>query len=327
MKWFVFAIILIAVVGIWLWRARGRQKRNDEAPASIVILLRAPIALNAYLLAELLSKESGRNVRAIDMNSPPADEDSDQPVGDMVTGASPHFIAHINEVTYVFHNLSTPYMKDPIRASDAIEELRLRHAVREHLAWVSMDILEPKAAISENYRFVARILAHLIGPNCLALYHPPLNQFVPCGEETVAQLKSDDPIQSVFSGMPFLPVILIDDDEPRIRAAKAEAKNRFSEFEAAFDKREGTDFSIKALISEGGNAEHIWIEVDQILPERIEGRLGNEPVNLGDLRLGSRINVEKSEIEDWAYMRGETRVGMFIFGAMQQIEAEKTPKR
>lgn len=75
----------------------------------------------------------------------------------------------------------------------------LHHAaMREHKAWLSMDILDPESVTPENYRIIGRVLAHLAGPDCLALYHPPSGKLVPCLAETGTKLSSDDPIQAVF---------------------------------------------------------------------------------------------------------------------------------
>jgi uncharacterized protein YegJ (DUF2314 family) len=90
-------------------------------------------------------------------------------------------------------------------------------------------------------------------------------------EETPAKLRSDDPIKAVFVEITEIPVVPIGDD-PRLQAAEAEARRRFQEFE-----------TVKTLVTVSGNSEHIWVDVDSISAGKIHGRLGNDPVDLGDL--------------------------------------------
>jgi len=323
-KWLLCAIVIVVVAGFWLWRKNRMRASAEEEPASIVVLLQKPRPLNVQVLAQLLSQASGRSVRAIGTDDPP--DRSNRPVGDMVAGASPHFIANVGGTSFVIHNLSSPYVEDPIAASETISDLRLRKAMREHKAWISMDVLKNREATSAAYRVVARVMANFAGPDCLALYHPPLNRLVPCTEETVERLKSDDPIKAVFQDLDLVPVIPIEDD-PRLRSAEAEARRRFPEFEAAFTKKDGTNFSVKARISSETNSEHIWVAVDTIARDVIRGRLGNEPVDLGQLKIGSKVEVQRDKIEDWSFMRGGAPVGLFTVPVIQEIEAGQSSKK
>jgi len=321
-KWLVCAVTIALPAGTWLWHER--RKRKDAAPASIVILLQNPRDLKVQLLADLLSKVTGRSVRAIEMGDKRTREDDNKPAGDMVAGASPHFIAQVGGTAFAIHNLPVPYMDDPVHASETVPELGLRKAMKDHKAWLSMDILNPKAATPEAYRVVARVLANLIDADCLALYHPPTNQLVPCSiDETAAKLKAPDPINATFHEITQIPVIPIDDD-PRLRDAEAEAKRRFSEFETAFRRRNGTGFAIKTQVTSHGKSEHIWVEVDSISAGKIEGRLGNDPVDLGDFKIGSKVEIETSRVEDWVFMRSGAPVGLLTVPVIQQIERERS---
>jgi uncharacterized protein YegJ (DUF2314 family) len=319
-KWLICAVIIATVVaGVWLRRAR--RKRKGDPPASIVVFLQRPKPLNVQILAQVLSEVTGRNVRAIALDDNP--NDNNRPAGDMVAGASPHFIAYASGTAFAIHNLSSPYVEDQAHASESIPELRLRKAIREHTAWLSMDIVHAQAATPEAYRVAARVLAKLIDADCLALYHPPSNRFAPCKpDETKAKLNSDDPIKAVFRELTEVPVIPIDDD-PRLKSAEAEARGRFTEFAAAFQKRDGDRFAVKASITANGNTEHIWVEVDRISMGRIEGRLGNDPVDLGDLEIGSEVEIETGEVEDWVFMRNGGPVGLFTVPVIQRIEQER----
>ncbi|MBM3811808.1 MAG: hypothetical protein FJW20_09250 [Acidimicrobiia bacterium] len=95
--------------------------------------------------------------------------------------------------------------------SSPAPDLRLAKAVREHTAWLSVDIVQQEQATPDNYRLLARIVSHLIGPGCLALYHPPRNQFATCSmEHTIEKLTSDTPIDTVFATS--MPVLSVEED-------------------------------------------------------------------------------------------------------------------
>lgn len=312
MKWFIGVATIVVLAVVWLWLERRR--RLERVPESVVLLLQKPKLLNAQFLADLLGRESGRadQVRAIDSSDEGDEAEGKQPAGDMVMGQSPHFTAYVGGTAFLIHNVPAPYVNNAAEASESFPELRVRKAVRDHQAWLSMDILHAGAATPEAYRLVGRVLARLVDTNCLALYHPPLNRWVTCSiDETAERLRTDNPIQAVFGEMTEAPVIPFEDGDPRLETAKADAKRRFSEFETAFQNKDGTDFAIKAQISSDGNLEHIWVEVAQIAAGKIEGRLGNDPVDLGDLRLGSMVEVEVDQVEDWVFRRGDELVGFF----------------
>ena len=43
----------------------------------------------------------------------------------------------------------------------------------------------------------------------------------------------------------------------------------------------------------------------------ISGTLGNEPVDLGDLQLGSSVTFPEEDVNDWAYSKGDELIGLF----------------
>jgi uncharacterized protein YegJ (DUF2314 family) len=267
---------------------------------------------------------TGRVVQSITPESAGGPRSDYSQADDFVISVPPSFIATVDGVAFLVNNISRPYVKDAGQMSLGIHERRLRTAVAEHQAWLSVEILHPQAVTPENYRIVGRVVAGLIGMECLALYHPPSGKLVPSRlDETIALLQSEDPITSVFGDTTYIPVILIENDH-RVREAEAEARRRFPEFEDAFRSGDAADFSVKALISSADNAEHIWIQVEEITGDKIVGRLGNEPVRLDGLRLGSRVDIEKSQVEDWAFRSGDTPIGMFTVPVIQRIEKDRS---
>ena len=316
-------LLVVAIAAFWILR-RTRKGRAEVPPLGIVLFLEAPKALNTDVLASIFSRVTGRVIQSITQESARGPRADYTQADDFVFSAPPSFIAKIDGVVFLVNNVSRPYVADSAQMSLGIHELRLRMAIAEHRAWLSVEILHQQAATPDNYRIVGRVLAGLIGPECLALYHPPSGKLVPSRlDDAVVRLQSEDPISAVFGDTTYVPVILVENDD-RLRKAEVEARRRFPEFEDAFRIGAATDFSVKALISSGENAEHIWIEVEGITEAKIVGRIGNEPVRLDGLRLGSRIEIEKSQVEDWAFRRGDTPVGMFTVPVIQRIEKDRS---
>lgn len=318
------AVLVSTIVAcLWFWL----RKPVDSDPRSIVILLKEPRFLDAHILADIFSKVTEREVGVV-ASRPTANGFPDLPAADKFTGTSPHLLGLVDGTVYAVNNLSVPYMENREVVAAAAHELRLRKAIADHKAWISVDILDADSATAETYRVVARVIGHLIGPDCLALYHPPLNQYVTCDvQKTTELLASEDPMQAVFGQPNEVPVIPVENDDPRLKAAEAEAQRHFPEFRTAFEKHDGTDFSVKTRVTADGNSEHIWVEVHSISGDLIEGVLGNKPVNLGTLELGSKIQFQTSQVEDWIFNRHGTPVGMYTVPVMEQIAREKVKKK
>lgn len=318
----VGGVLLLAAV-IWLWRGWKAKRRGCPPPLGIVLLLKEPKPINAELLAFHFGQITGRPFKALapdNIQTPGAD---DSPAGDFVIGVSPNFLAGADGTIFLINSVSKPYFSEPARLSEDMRELRIKTAIENHRAWLSAEILHPEAVSPENYRIVGRVLAALIGPECVALYHPETNRLIPADlDQAIEQLRSDDPIGGVFGVSPYVPVILIDDD-PRLKAAEAEARRRFPEFEAAFRLGRAADFSVKASLASGENSEHIWIQVEEVSEDTVFGSLGNDPVALPDYRLGSKVAVAKTQIEDWAFRHGDEAVGMFTVPVIMELQKER----
>lgn len=70
----------------------------------------------------------------------------------------------------------------------------------------------------------------------------------------------------------------------------------------AFEAKSGENFTVKAPVSAGGNTEFIWISVTCIEGDKVYGELGNEPANLGSLRMGSKVSVQVADVMDWVFV-------------------------
>jgi uncharacterized protein YegJ (DUF2314 family) len=319
-----------ALLFAWLaWRfiaALRQWNRPEEAPEepgaeeekpmiSIVLFLRQAKPLDEPILAQIVEEAWGGDYTS-----------GDEEVQDgFVVGSSPFFLVKSQLGMFAVHNHPAPYFDDPEAVADEIGELRLRNAILEHSAWLSVDLLSPaddSLPREAYYPAIIRLIYELADESVLLVYRPETGQanlwsedvlealLMPSGEEGFNQIQAD------------VPVIRVEADDAAMAAAVAEARERWEEFTGAFGKRgEDDSFSIKAPITVGENTEYIWVEVDGIASGVIFGKLGNAPVALKGLKLGSPVEVPVEDLNDWCYQTGDDEpVGLFTLKPINEAE-------
>jgi uncharacterized protein YegJ (DUF2314 family) len=310
------------MAGAYSWYRR-RAHEPKKSAESIVLLLRAPAKIDNRLLAHLFSEESGKQVDAIAARS-------DSSTENFVMGGddATRFVAVVGQTMFVTYSMPKPY-GDKTVVAQGTKDVRLRDAIEQHNAWMSIDFADPAQATPENYRLIARVLSHFADENCLALYHPRSNTMVVRQPETVAALRASDPINSTF----LSPTVWLDPgkggDDPRLIAAEAEARRRFPEFERAFEAKGNRTFFIKSRFTSGEHTEHtehMWSEVEHILPDKITGKLAGDPDNLPQFKKGDDVSISRDAVEDWAILSGDQTVGAFTDPVVQQIQKEHAAK-
>ena len=118
-------------------------------------------------------------------------------------------------------------------------------------------------------------------------------------------------------------------DDPRFKAAEAEARRRWPEFVVAFSKREpNVAYAVKAKFTDGQTNEWMWVQVKSITGNTVTGVLDNEPIDVKNVRVGQTVTKTLAEIDDWIVGRdGRIAQGGFTTKAMEQIEAERRAKK
>ena len=66
--------------------------------------------------------------------------------GPCVVGESPHFLVQLPDRLLAVHNAVLPYFDNPAAVAADLPELRLREAVANHRAWVSVECLHADPA-------------------------------------------------------------------------------------------------------------------------------------------------------------------------------------
>jgi len=319
-------IILAALSGSWqIWKEFSPEQiaevKGTKRPLiSFVLLLSEPRYLEKAILAQILSAAWGGDYSS---------EESEK-TGRFVVGQSPLFMINSPEGFFMLNNFSRPYFDEsPETVAAEVQELRLRKAIEDHKAWLSVDLMQPanpEANPQSTYPQIAKLIAELAGADCLAIYHPESHKINVWDSSLEEKLRGPNPLQD-FASPAFVPVTAVGPEDPRMEAATAEARRRWPEFVAAFNRQDGTLFSIKAPVTVDDSTEFIWIQVTGLEPEYIHGTLGNEPVELGGLKMGDPIEIPLGDLNDWAFIRNGEPVGLFTTKAIAEINKERKTTR
>lgn len=251
----------------------------------------------------------------------PTDDDATS----FVVGDAPMFVVQCDIGMFIVHYFDSPYFDDVDEIVDSTRDLRIVHALQEHRAWISVDFMTDTADrddFAPLFAPVGKLLSQIIDDDCLALVVPSRQQIFPWEPEFANALQSDNPLETLCPEL--APVIQVSDDDPRLTKAVQEARDTFHEFAAAFENRKDGDdiYAVKAPVTSGDNTEFIWVNVTAIENGIIYGTLGNDPVDLGDLRDGDAVRVEVSDLNDWMYHEEDNLRGGYTVKVLTEIQAE-----
>lgn len=293
------------------------DESSEKGPRrSLVLWLREPIYIDASILGQVAS-------RAYEL---PFNEGED--CESFVVGKGINHIMRAHDAWFLIIQVETSYFDDAQAAAESLRELRRAAAVRDHRAWLAVDFMRAFGELPEAriYDLIGRFLAELSrsGADVLAVFNPATGEIMPWDSAAADTLSSGDPL-AAFSKFNNPPVIRVAGDSAAMAAAEAEARRRWPEFVDAYQRAADTDhFSVKAPVTEGGNTEFIWIKVKALAGDQIHGLLANDPVSLGDLKLGSFVTVSSADINDWVYPNPaapDQPLGLFTVQAVHENEA------
>ena len=327
----ILAVLLVAVIlgFAWWWLRRTSAPRQASPGAaskemvSLVFLLSKRRDLNRTSVERTVSD-------ALDVRFEPDNKDARDFVvpmpqlkvdRDIPAEAGEGYMIKVRGQIFILHNFSVPYLEDPETFAGEISDARLRQAVANHKAWLSVDLLDTGSSDkAKAYQAIGRIMAELAGEDCLAIFCPELSRCNEYDAGLLDVLRSDDPLR-LFDEPTFAPIVEISGDDPRMVAAVAEARKRWPEFAQAF--RENRDperpFLIKAVFSEDEHTEFMWVTVRRIQDDTIEGTLENTPAKLTGIKEGDTVKVNVSDLNDWVYPKGQEAVGGFTMKVIGEM--------
>jgi uncharacterized protein YegJ (DUF2314 family) len=116
-------------------------------------------------------------------------------------------------------------------------------------------------------------------------------------------------------------------DQAEMDAAIARARKEVDSFIAELSKENGTNFAVKAPISDEGKVEHFWLIDIQYADGKFSGKINNDPGIVKNVKIGQAWTLGKDEISDWMFMRHGKMHGNYtmrpLLKTMPEAEAEK----
>lgn len=117
-------------------------------------------------------------------------------------GEAPSFLVQASGDLFLVNSVPKPYTSDPSSVI-ACSGAHPAAILKEHRAWISVEILHPEAVSAANYCIVGHVIAGLMNADVVALFHPESRRLVvPIPTDTRTQLESMHPLQAVFE-VPF----------------------------------------------------------------------------------------------------------------------------
>lgn len=109
------------------------------------------------------------------------------------------------------------------------------------------------------------------------------------------------------------PIVRVAADDPQMLAAIAEARARQGEFLERIRNPPPTQSttSVKVMLRDGDETEHVWLEEPQYEDGFFLGKLGNEPQIVKTHALGAMIRVPESDMSDWLAIDDGVLIGGF----------------
>jgi uncharacterized protein YegJ (DUF2314 family) len=273
------------------------------------MLLLKPRFLDAPMLARLASKALGVEISAQDVEKRTA----------FVTGRAPCFVLRVFGRLLLVNNFPIPYFEQPGEILADVHELRLRKAVQDHRAWLSVDALSDVSEqdMEEVYGMLGKLVATLAMSDCLAVYAPAIGGLCVYEPNLIELLAGPNPV-SAFQRVASDPAYASHGDNPAPVEGIEEARRRWPEFVAAFERRRpGQVFFVKAPIGDATHTEYMWVRVSNIGPDFIDGVVDNDSVELMRVHVGDTVRVNLADMNDWVYVDGETRHGGLTVAATQ----------
>ncbi len=312
MRWIIAGLAIAVFVAAIVFFIRQRRRKKHRMLA-IVGLRSERAMIDPAILATVAGKA---------WNADLGDGSSEGRDGFVVGAGITNMISHDGRMIMV-NNFDRPYVENVEEVSDGIGDLRLRNLFAQHAAWFSCDAMGVDGSTTDDevrdwYRRLGRLFCELIDDECLAIFLPDNGRAYPITEETLLALQSEDVVTALQQALPA-PMVGISDDDPAMVAAVQKARGEWPRFVAAFESSEGSDFAVKAPVTRGDVTEYIWIAVTALEGDRIYGTLANEPAQLGSLKLGSKVAVQLSKLNDWCYLDSAGKpVGAFTVEVLQR---------
>ena len=293
---------------------------DENRDTSLVLLLKEPVEISVDQLQAAVKRAWNIELTQIDPDQVLKSE-STRRIVDYETG---WFDVKNEDHEFSIEVSTDPRCRFPETVAKEIRELRRHTLYGQHRAFV-MIRLDTEEPDSQAWRLAARLIAELAADMKPLLLEAPEGSHLALWDESLKQeLMGDDPLAAIRK-VRMVPVIRIDDDSPAMRKAIQTARERWSEFTDAFEKKQkGQSFSVKATFTDGKHKEAMWIKVASITDGEVAGTLDSEPVQVSTIKQGESTSVPASKVLDWLFTSadGKSLTGLFSRDALQAVEQE-----
>ncbi len=266
---------------------------HPERLVSMVLLLKQPRTLDEHTLGNIVSQAVG------------IEHSHDTNAKSFVVAKPPYYRVQLKTGSYVVNATDGRYFSDAGPSAASIADPTVARALRDHRAWLSVDWLSDGTTrdLKTIYCDIARITAALAGPDTLAIYCPDMDEIVGWDSDAEQTLRSADPLRAFAASSDRASTVSIDSRDPKLLVAEERAKETWSDFVRAFREKKGSAFALKGRITEGRNAEYLWLNVTAIDATKAHGKLDNEPtVAASRLKLGQDLHIDIKDVDDWLYL-------------------------
>jgi len=121
-------------------------------------------------------------------------------------------------------------------------------------------------------------------------------------------------------------MVYVPSEDERMNWAIEKANLTLWYFEESLKKKQPYQnyFSIKVLITDGDEGEHIWLTDPHFDDEgNLFGTVGNEPVNIRSVKFNQKIGIKRDLISDWMIIENGRLIGGYTIRAIRDGVAEK----
>jgi len=278
-----------------------KLKGKDPDFISVVLFLREPRVPSQEVLEQALERAWPTEAQQKDS-------------GKFVVMNGPLILVKAQGNLFTIASGSRPYIQDPEVFAKRIKDLRVREAVLQHKAWISVDNLAGSRPIEADmdgqYAQAAKLAAELVNEDCLGICLPGEDVIVASSLSVMVGLRNFRSVRE-FSEL-YYPDPVLDLTKEFEAKAKAEARRRLPEFVKAFEARKNGDkFFLKRRFEDGEHTEWMWVEISSAEGDRYFGVLLNDPLWIKKIVRGDGVHVEREDIEDWIFSTGGKAVGGF----------------
>jgi uncharacterized protein YegJ (DUF2314 family) len=282
-------------------RLFGRKRPETEG---IVLLLRSPRAIPVSTVRQAFQDALG----------PEADLDSLATMGE-ISFSWKSAGWHITGMAF-----PTKYVPDKfIDRRDA----RMAEALEEHQAAILFHIHaapEGKDRATDGVNLVGQLIAPLMDEETIAVYSLGAERINLANEELKAAF-SDGKAVEAMEYRNYDPVVTRY-KQKKMDEAVAEARRRWPEFLAAYEARTCDPeevFIAKFPFGQDPHVEHMWISVESIDGDTVNGRMENKPMFQPGLKEGDPVTGSVERLSDWLYASEKGAEGGFTQRVLQEM--------